>query len=597
MVIIGTDQESLAIYDLLLKYKVDIDYFVSDDIEDQGKVLFGKTILREAEVMERLEKAIFIDAHNKNSAWGFGGVDRFHYWGYKRNQAFFALQDYIKIPGYDYQNIFRKMMLKAGRKLVLAGDPWLCFKIGKIFEIQNENMHGRIIYVDVLGMYKDEKTKMFQTDMNERGEDDVYLLVLPGYYEEAKSEREIGFRAGLKKEYEEKLVESRAMRVADYPWGSVTLNKSGQKSEFKVAKILIGAINGGSGNVFFREILDNHPNIIMIDFGYLNNNMDSICIRLSTEKGPGILPLFWKLCNEAGGQKDINDNFIDKEKFDECMKEMIGQKRTFTSQELFVMIHIAYARMWGKEIDDISKVVIYWEPHAVAREDCEKYALWLDNAENGHYIINIVRNAYIRAGSLLRAVENVRGDFSLSGKTIFPVILGYPNGEKREYDGWKRITIQFEELKRFPRKTLLTMCDQLGIAWSDTLLETSLHGKQPVEDGTGFATGFELTPVYNTYETYFSEFDRFRISLITAPWQKEYGYPYVSSLNFSRKELQKMFMKEFRFEDKLLYRDEDGKKRFKRWVWRNFTRNYLQMTRRKELLEGKTEEKNNAGYE
>ena len=36
--------------------------------------------------------------------------------------------------------------------------------------------------------------------------------------------------------------------------------------------------------------------------------------------------------------------------------------------------------------------------------------------------------------------------------------------------------------------------------------------------------------------------------LINAPWQRMYGYPFVEVTRFSRKELQEMFLYEFRFE-------------------------------------------------
>ena len=61
--------------------------------------------------------------------------------------------------------------------------------------------------------------------------------------------------------------------------------------------------------------------------------------------------------------------------------------------------------------------------------------------------------------------------------------------------------------------------------------------------------GFDLKPVYNVYENFFSEFDRMRLMIIDAPWRKKYGYPYVEPDQFTRKELQEMFLKEFRFEN------------------------------------------------
>ena len=60
---------------------------------------------------------------------------------------------------------------------------------------------------------------------------------------------------------------------------------------------------------------------------------------------------------------------------------------------------------------------------------------------------------------------------------------------------------------------------------------------------------FDLDVIYNTYEKYFSELDRLRLSIINAPWQRKYGYSYVPMKQFSRRELQEMFLKEFHFEE------------------------------------------------
>lgn len=97
----------------------------------------------------------------------------------------------------------------------------------------------------------------------------------------------------------------------------------------------------------------------------------------------------------------------------------------------------------------------------------------------------------------------------------------------------------------------MKLCDLWGIVWSDTMLHTSC--KENTKYVEGWSKGFDLKPVYNSYEEYFSEFDRFRMMLINAPYQKEYGYPYVEVLNFSRKELYEMFLSAFYFERNIVY--------------------------------------------
>lgn len=46
----------------------------------------------------------------------------------------------------------------------------------------------------------------------------------------------------------------------------------------------------------------------------------------------------------------------------------VCEKEYFTSWELFVIIHIAFAKMQGKKVEDMSKLIIYW-----LLEDCKRY--------------------------------------------------------------------------------------------------------------------------------------------------------------------------------------------------------------------------------
>lgn len=177
-------------------------------------------------------------------------------------------------------------------------------------------------------------------------------------------------------------------------------------------------------------------------------------------------------------------------------------------------------------------------------EECVK---WLGTEEVHCDIINVVRDSVIMKGSSLKAsgaiARGVKRAYSRTVLRCMPI-------EKKRYEGHDRMAVKFEDLKCNPKETLERICDGWGMAWSDTLLQTTQHGRQGVVyyNGIQNISGFDLGPVYNTYENFFSEFDRFRLMLIDAPWRKKYGYPYVEPDQFTRRELQEMFLKEFRFE-------------------------------------------------
>lgn len=588
--IIGIGAGSLNAYDLFIENGIDICCFISEKDEHQKKILFGKPILKRAEAVRLAKDIIFVEPDSKYSAWGFGGVDDYHYLGFERNERYFLLQDYIEIPKRGLINVLNSMMTLPERKLVLIGDVWLCMRLCKILEMQNGNMHGRMVYCDILKEYEKEKEKIVWIDVNEICETDVCILLLPKRYGCAyKKDGHIAFYdETMKEEYLKKVDEYLTqVYVADYSFENFMLTgndirmENNADSDQKVKKIIIGSIRSYSGNVFFRSLLDHHPEIIMLQYNYINDNLYYICNRLAAEKASNILSLFWKLCKEGqtfSGADEWNAN--DKEKFAQSMKEMLSEKDVFTSQELFVMIHISYAKMCGRKIEDISKWVIYWEPHFVSRTILEEYSTWLGEICDSGYIVNVVRNAYIRAGSGLKDIEKMQKRFSGSGKDVFRELL--PDSVvKKRYGKWKRLVFKFEDLKLRPQEELERFCRDMGIAWSQTLLETTINGEKSYY---GKVKGFDLTPVYNTYEEYFSAFDRFRISLISAIWQKKYGYPYVSSLEFSRMELREILAKKFRFEEKLRFSNYEEEQEFQRWK-RKIMSDCLWMTRRMEICE------------
>lgn len=313
------------------------------------------------------------------------------------------------------------------------------------------------------------------------------------------------------------------------------------QERLKPARIVLGSIEAGSGNEFFRNLLDSHPQILSMYYSELCNSLFWICVRLSTQNTDNILPLFWKLME---GDRSI----FNREAFNETMEQLLAYKSRYTSQELFVMFHISYCSMYRADMPDvpINNRIIYWEPHHVDRTRLEECVEWLLEAKAVHCdIINVVRNSVMRSGSRIK-IPTVQ---SWGVKGAYTIALECLPVEKKIYAQSSRQAVRFEDLKCNPQETLGKLCDEWNIRWSDILLQTTRRGKAASYiDNVHAVTGFDLQPVYNTYENFYSELDRFRIILINTPWQKKYGYPYVELDKFTRRELQEMLLKKFRFE-------------------------------------------------
>lgn len=537
IIICGIGMEEQDAYDFLIENGIETCCFAVNGLgAEQIHKLFGKKILGFQEAMCAYHNPVFIDCVSKYSAWGLGDADYYDYLGYRRNEGFIILKDYIEVPGSNLLNALRDT------EVVLIGDRYLCRRLYEYLEQKEVLVKGYLCTLedDI------QPENMPEVSVEDISEDIVCLITEPIYDSYAK-----GKGAGREKKGQRIacLREKNIDNFTDY-FGEVTPFINIEKdNDIKYAyrslrpqRVVVGSILNHSGNAFFRGLLDSHPLIWSIDYSDLNNLLFWICIRLSTERAENMLSLFWKLIE--GDEAKI----VDKKAFAVKMQQLLALGSTFTSQELFIMFHIAYMHMLGVEVSEntIKEAVIYWEPHCVDRYILEECVKWLGTEEMPCDIINVVRNSIPRQGGDLKSKCWIQG----GTKSAYMRSLQCMPIMQKKYEQGDRLVIKFEDLKLRPKETLQCICDIWNIAWSDVLLQVTRRGQESVyHDNTSAVRGFDLKPVYEIYENFFSGFDRFRILLMHAAWQERYGYPYVDPNQFTRKELQEMFLKEFRFEN------------------------------------------------
>lgn len=548
--LMGTGPQTQDTYDFLLEHGADIAGFVSKDQKKQRQMLLGKQVYSWHEIQDS-QQAVLIECTVKHSAWGAGFVDFFDYAGYHRNERYILMCDYFDKP--------KRSLLKHalhGRRIVLTGDKALC---------------GRL-----LTYLHDKADCYYYNDQNETDEwngcsvvsreeitaEDICVPVFAEYF--APDDR----CAAIKKKEAcfARMTESGIRNLTDYFCDTVSLVQLEREMADQGWKeypkgIMIGAISYCCGNMFFRGVLEGHPEILMMDSCFLSDNLFSICLRLSAEKSEHIAAAFWKIMEEEAEflPSGIENLFPSREKFDKTLKSELAKKDTFYSQELFTIFHLAYASMWDEVSADITDTVIYWEPHLVPRDVCEQYAAWLYHEKVSGFIVNVVRNGTIRAGSYLNFYER---ENRLSNLEIVAYwhMIDEAEPRRESYDGYQRAVVKFEDIKCKPEETLESLCQMFEIQWSDTFLQTTAHGRESSYNGT---TGYDIRPVYDTYERYFSGYDRMRLVLLLSEWQAEYDYPCVDILEFSRRELQEMFVKDFRFEEMYQFHDETDRLKYK----------------------------------
>lgn len=551
IVIRGIGTKAQDAYDWLSANGIDICAFQSGK-ENMRKRLFGKPIVKKEEVRKQFREALIIECSEKYSAWGFGDVDQYDYEGYERNRHYILLRDYIEVPE---NNI---TTLLSGKNLFFVGDIRLCIRVYRWLR-QYVGEIGDMQYWDILEECSSD-IKDFSvcgTDHTTITKDSICLLVSVKYSHKNEVTDEM---LGKYHKYLRKLHDNEIYDYTDYFSDIIKhihleISDRTCQRNLRVSGILLGEIPAYCGNTLVRESLEGHPSILMIEeYGYFNNNLYSICIRLAEERTCDILNSFRRMYQKEAvySDRDVPVDF-DKGKFYHKMEDLLEDGEHFTSQELFIIFHVSYAAGFGKEYSDLGSVIIYWEPHMWNRQYIKEWGSWLSSTGTKCFILKVVRNRYIQAGSRMHRLNNL--------VWISKLIITYGSlyiWQKKQKSLFEEYLIRFEDLKCRPQQTLLSLCKWLGIVFDDVLMDTTYHGEKSFYDEK--VTGFDMEPAYNLYEEYFSAFDRMRICLIQGIYQRIYNYPYVSSLVFSRRELQEMFLKDFRWEK--IYEAENKKSKY-----------------------------------
>lgn len=526
IVMLGDGRESQDAYDLLLKYGIDICGFAVES--NVRKNLLGKKIMSINEAVTLLDSPIFLECHGHNGALGEKYTEYFDYYGYERSKQFFLMRDYTEIP------ISNLVHVLYGKKVVLAGDRRLNQILSRyLYKVENGN-----IFIKCIDMGQDIEKK----DLVQEG--DIVCMVAPDYHgrlEKVQKKRQLEYAQFLSDlqsdNYTEYFIRSRSFTLID-----AYLNQDSEKytvSELMPKGVLVGKIPPWSGNFFFKGIMDGHPEVLLLPYMDLNNNMFWFCLRLAEYSSDEIVRNFWEMYDEESGDRERD--FPDQGKFESSLRRLLRMSKSFTSQELFVMFHIAYVEMLTGEVSDIRQLVIYWEPHFVARFDFLFLTDWLKDRKINGQTIELRRNNVVRTGSACARVT----DYKLSPTAPFYNMFldGSTWGGESEDDFVFKI--RFEDIKLHPMEMLDIVCKRMDITWSDNMLKTTSCGQVSSYRGS---TGFDLKPVFNKYADFLSEFDRFRISIACSPYQKRHGYTYENCLKFSRREIQEMFRKPFLFE-------------------------------------------------
>ncbi|HBI59636.1 MAG TPA: hypothetical protein DDY31_00235 [Lachnospiraceae bacterium] len=346
---------------------------------------------------------------------------------------------------------------------------------------------------------------------------------------------------------------------------AVVDRKDVNQFDVQVKKVLFLKASAMSGSSLVASVLDSHPNILSLGINIWEVNIWHIVKKAAMAAGENLAEIIIgeiKFYYQVMGMDDIGW----LKDYQKVLGQYFQEGKKYSEKDVFLLIYLAYYELLhGVPLE--GEAVIYLDPHAneLMRDSILS---WLEQMGFEIIILEMIRAPFKRLGSGIKFQLHLLKD---QNKLVSPYkmfrLLHMMSGElfyKKELE-YQLVRIRFEDLKMYPRQILGKLCEILGIPWSDTLLETTQAGKKSVYAINGDCiTGFDLKPVYYTYDEFFDSFDKFRLDLIFREKSKAYGYSYVDKDKYpmSLEELGKLFELPFRFEQFLCFGSEHERERY-----------------------------------
>ena len=298
-----------------------------------------------------------------------------------------------------------------------------------------------------------------------------------------------------------------------------------------VNRVVAIVMYGRSGSIFLQSLFDSHPQILMVP-GYLSGFFEfwSLYGELSPQKVIDKFCWYYPVLFDAAkpsnclisrlhtgkelgftamGHARKECLRIDKQKFVQCMREMVENCSVFSRRFFFQAVHCAYAKCLGRKVSGKDLILMYQ-----FHEPNQRRAMELVRDFPDTLFLLPVRNPIQSLGSSLvysKQLKHLHVD----------LLLWYVNnilmGGGAVLAPYKERTrcVKLEDLHTNPRDAMKKLVQWMGIAWDSCLLESTFDGLQwwNLKNGAKIS-GFNKTVISKSYEHIFPPNDRERLQQI-----------------------------------------------------------------------------------
>lgn len=337
--------------------------------------------------------------------------------------------------------------------------------------------------------------------------------------------------------------------------------------------------DGFSGNVFMREILDAHPNLLTVkEWGmnafpffyerYMKNRtISEIKKTVEDSTDLGIRVEFGQMFIPEIDPKSESFDTIPVPSWEEFWKVLTDILEGHVPQrmELFKAFYLAYNKvLWGinnrERIIPAIRITTHSNGHTTVLYQQKKPYI-----ESFKYIkqIQITRNPCMRlASQMSTALRNPANKNLQNHLNIWNSIgsYSYTIPEKRYMSAkWVKKAelcddiriIRFEDLKLHPEDSLKSLCSFLDVPFSSTMWHTSSNGHNSSTESSdhSFVEDYNPRPAMDYKPEFFSDNDVYRMEMIFRKEISDFGYEFkcYDGKKYSDDEIIDMFRKPFKF--------------------------------------------------
>lgn len=219
-----------------------------------------------------------------------------------------------------------------------------------------------------------------------------------------------------------------------------------QELEIIVKKVMFLKTSSYSGSIFINSVLYAHPQILYLGYSewgmhiwYIVNVLADTC---KEKMAKGIV----------GWIRKYEGDVEWLEEYEQILEQYFKRKESFTQKDIFMNIHLAHYELLHGEPPKSKELIVYMDIHYyMILRDC--MFLWLEGMGFEVILLEMIRNSYVRLGSIMRYILGVvnQGKGKISNVQLLSLIPTF-TGEELDVSERKYpiIRLRFEDVKLFP---------------------------------------------------------------------------------------------------------------------------------------------------